>query len=276
MIQILNEEAFNKLSAYLENDKNSKKHTLDDIVDLATIKLPSFFTELYTVSYKDQATLEELNKSQNISQLFAEAVYKIDRLVTDFWKQKTRLSQRYYNDDKINFTRGNFDYMGSILERSSKKVELENVSLEPIYRAIQESNVSVAIIFQFVNTFALQIEAQGMGATRTILLGVHYKVDLISSLPKIFTNFSQRQLGLLTKVLSETKGDGYGFANLKKSQIDDLFSRVLYTDSGEVGDPKKLNKVTFGSTEDITKDIAILNRYFIALQTKLQKLSKKQ
>jgi hypothetical protein len=91
---------------------------------------------------------------------------------------------------------------------------------------------------------------------------------------KVYAQFNQKQLGLLTKVLSETHGSNFGFTNLKKTTLDKLIASHVITENGPITDYKNLNKVTFGSVEVIDSDIVALENYFNGLLNTLRKCKK--
>lgn len=274
MIKLLTENPISEFKEFLDAEKKSKDVSVDSLINLARIKVPQYFRSIYSMTPK---SLEGFDSSKVLVESdrglgFVQTLLELNQLIKDFWMDRCRSSQEYYKNENVFYTYSDHTHYCNVLESYYKE---DSFNIFDINNYPNTELEVLVYMSNLMNDIVRTIEADGLAAVKDVILSNTINEHPEESYPVIFTNFSQRQLGLLTKVLSETKGNGYGFANLKKSQIDDLFSRVLYTDSGKIGDPKKLNKVTFGSTEDITKDMAVLNRYFIALQTKLQKLSKK-
>jgi len=269
MIKLLTEDPFQELEKFLNTNLESRVHSLENILELGQLQISKHIDELFTINSKENFSKEIIQEAtlENVNLLLLKNTYAMDSLLITFWKKKRQLALAHYNKAK-NQPKDLLHYK-NVLKTMTWDAELDISTLNI------KDNTNQSEVYLFLEVlkgkFSDFYEAMAAKVFSDVLDSLH---SATGSNQRIYTNFTQVQLGLLSKVISETRDHDFGFTNLKKSQIDELFFSVMHTQKGPIDNAKNLNKVTFGSTENIEKDIEVLNSYFVALQKKLLDLKK--
>jgi hypothetical protein len=267
MKKLLIENPFYQFEQLFDSNLTSNDHSFENILNLAQIEIPALSDDLFisdetSIPLNDKR-IEAFRDDGQVA-LF-QTIFELETIINNFWAKKLTKSLDYYSHKK-NKPRDNHKYKILLSTLDVGYIpDLPKPNEGPI------SSFSVFITTSTLSNIVIRNSESIAGKMFSLVLDSLLNAEQTE---RIYTKFTQTQLGLLSKILAETHGDGYGFTNLSKTKLDKLLATAVHTEMGPIGNAGNLNKVTFGSVEVKVKDIDILSDYFVALLNKLGELNK--
>lgn len=267
MLKLFLDNPFEELETLLNTNLDSKNHSLDNLYDILYGSIRNLVAEYYTIEEVDLKSQKPNLTADTIRLKLSSTFLDLEDIIIKFLRLKIQKSIQYYNSNRPSSV--NIKRYEDILSTFGQGARMELSWLK------SWDDYSLAGLHTWSRlmgrTVLARIEELVGGAFQDILRAIKKPERDV----RVYSNFTQLQLGLLSKLISETKGEYYGFTNLSKTQLNNVLAKVVHTKNGPIAKPDNLNKVTFGSVEVKESDITALEKYFNNLLKNLRDHTKK-
>jgi len=276
MIQLLQSEYdFPVLKQFIKEDLAKKEQSIEQMRFAVFETFPKLIHLTLDFNSSDIPKDPNLTFNSASESQMSVNIHRFLQMISEYLDTKRNIIYSRLISGEIKVSKENYKNLKKVLANTSDNISPGSIEELMSFSTLNiDDKVHQTLLHHGLKKLMLAlVRDEGIHSLKKVFNCVS-RANIIKSdtKPKIYSNFTQSQLGLLSTILSKTFNQKVGFTNLKKSVLDNLFFETVESQGGPIKNKKALSSRGYGGSESLDGDYQALISYFDLLKEKVKEL----